>query len=245
MHKRAVIIPDPSLENGLAMMVAAHWLRQIHIDVTVFHDKLFTIGCWFPFQRIVPVRNLADAVGKSDLCISTHTSPPLYTAHPPASVIFTTFYRSKKEKPKKLAPYDKIFSQKLTQAENVSIAIASLFGSFETSKNNGIDPPFPSFYRIRKDRVAIDRALLPYRDEVMQLCNMNHFEPVFLDENDLTGSIQLLYESMFFVGLPGGLCHLAANLSIPTTIVRTKKKIPPLDLPAWHSYTLSEVYILS
>ena len=245
MHiKKVAIICSETISDGLMMMVATHRLSCEGASVTTYHDKLHELADWFgdyTFSRKVPDDQIESELTPFDLVILQYDGGPYAkqvvkvlsgSCKPMLSIFYPTY--SKYTHPP-LKPCDLVFNKQIPMVDNVALAISSLLGVRDHSKNNGLAPPNHLLHRRYKKRVAIlpsPRIHKKY-DKIAEEVRKSGFDPIFLSEENISSGASIIFESGFFIGPESDLCHLASNLHIPTLVVSGNKKPISLWKPGW------------
>ncbi len=242
--KKVAIVPGPSLQYGLMMMVASHRLLYEGAEVTTYHKSLGRLDMWFPAHKIMAPpceESLYDEFSTYDLIILQYENSPLCkeliahfrTSKQTLLSVFYPQYRKMTHPP--LTPLDRVFNKSLPMVENISLAIASLLCVRQHSKNNGLLPLKNLIHRKHKRRVAIfpSKNILKKYEKIKTSLETLGFEPFYLDTECSAEGATLLYESGFFIGPDSDFCHLASNLQIPTLVVTKDKRPASIHTPGW------------
>ena len=240
-NKRVAVISSDGLSDGLMMMVAAHRLLSEDGNVTTFHDMLHELSDWFPrhsFQFKPTLEAAQQTLADFDLIIvqydsNTYTRDLINILDQKNVSIFYPFYSKYTHNP--LTSLDRVFNRHLPMVDNVSMAISSILNLYNHSKNNGLIPPGNLSHRKHKNRIAIVRSQAIYKKYIKISAEIEKldFEPIFLEQKDLSSGAETIYESGYFIGPECDLCHLASNLHIPTLVVSGNKKPLSIRKPGW------------
>lgn len=269
-EKKAAVFPSRGIGDAILMMIACHHLKKAGYDVTLYHPTLEELKNWFEsgskkqkFAKWPSLEDLPSSVQEYDLVIVQNDNSPrmkvLYssTARNKLSIFYPSYVQGKHFP---LDPNDFVFASDKTMAENIAIAVASLLGNKEVSKDNGLYAPHQLTYRKEKNRVVIH----PLSNEVEknwpvekyeklgQALQKKGFVPVFVcNENELPILHRLaqnypveaflnlealaifIYESGYMIGNDSLIGHLASNLAIPTLIIANDSKRMRLWRPGW------------
>jgi hypothetical protein len=242
--KKVAIVPSPSLQHGLMMMVASHRLLYEGAEVSTYHKSLCRLKVWFPSHTIIALDEddcLFEEFAKYDLIILQYDNSPLckeLIAHFRTSkqTLLSVFYPEyRKMTHPTLTPLDRVFNKSLPMVENISLAIASLLCVKQHSKNNGLLPLKHLIHRKHKKKVAIvpSKNIQKKYEKIKKALELLGFEPFYLETECSAEGAILLYESGFFIGTDSDFCHLASNLQIPTLIVTKQKRPASIHTPGW------------
>lgn len=172
--------------------------------------------------------------------------------------LFYPSYKQAKHAP--LSSYDRVFDSDLTMADNIAIAVASLFDEDTiVSKENGLTPP--SMRSPKKEQILIHpTSRVPAKNwkakgfiEVASGLKARGFNPLFCVSpselgawefvknlgfslnapSNLSDLAALVYESLAVIGNDSLTGHLASNLGVPTLIIANDEKRMRLWRPGW------------
>jgi heptosyltransferase III len=188
----AAVLPALGIGDALLMMIASHQLKKGGYRVTVFHDALPQLSCWFPGHdlRMLPSQEeLIETLNPFGLILVENDNSSkmkrLIDAYRARLSIFYPTYSATKHAP--LSMQDYVFDQDLPMADNIAKSIATFFDLPVPSKANGILPPQTLTHRCKKDQIVIHpTSRVPAKNwkakgflEVARKLRAKGFQPLF------------------------------------------------------------------
>jgi len=257
--KRAAVLCASGIGDGLLMMIAAHQLKKVGYQVTLFHDAASHLAPLFEGTTIIPhppVETLKEALQNFDrvLVENDHSARAyslfkLRNALPNLSFFFPTFSSQITER-------DYLFNPKLPVATNLAYGCKKLIGA-PFSKENGLILPSSKTHRKYRKRIVIhptsnDIKRNWFQTQFLQLADLlekGGYEIAFCVAPDerkrwehlknvptfasLKEVASYIYESGYLIGNDSGLGHLSSNLGIPTLTISGNPKRVRLWRPDW------------
>lgn len=262
MGKNFAVVCADGIGDALITSIAAHNLRSLGHNVTVFSSHLRNFGRYLEKGEYLPMQeNWKEALSSFDAILLQHDETKrakeiisLRKEGLPLYVIYTN-YRVSKHGPLHLGKDYPVDEQK-PMVENVCMALQQLFHIAPTPQNC-LRPLCELSHRKHKKRVLIhptstkeDKNWLKKRflKLAKQLKELD-FDPHFIltsqerkawpmdiaapHFNSPEELTTLIYESDFLIGNDSGPAHIASYFGIPHIVICQGRQMP-LWSPGWH-----------
>lgn len=261
--KKIAVIPANGIGDALVMLIAAHHLRKLGYQVTVFHPLVAGFGRWLEKGEYLNYsENWNKALSSFDAILLQHNNADLareilslrQSGH--LIYVFYTTYRYSKHGTL-FDHFDYSFDINRTMVENICLGTQALFGQ-PASPDNGMRPLSGLTHRKYARRVIIhptsgsEARNWPKKKFLRLFHRLQKMgcQPIFAlspEERDgwpihdtpllptLEDLASLIYESGYFIGNESGPCHLASYLSIPHLVLARNEKHMRLWKPGWHN----------